>query len=236
MSRYRKIDTRTMNDEKYRDLSDDGKLVFLTLLIHPNMTALGAMRGTVPGLSAEMGWSPERFREAFGEALSKAMAEHDEKASTIALPNFLRYNQPESPNVVKAWSAALDMIPEGRLKTLTIQRAKEFLKGKTKAFVEALPKAFVEALPKPMPYQEQEQEQEQEPKKTGRDDERLVQAPSRKTFTDEFPVDPPETPDEGLAWLVRMGVPRDQQQPCLHRLMRGVLLMSEIAHFRRVPA
>ncbi len=164
MSRYRKIDVRMWNDAKFRSLSDDGKLAFLFVLTHPNMTALGAMRATVPGLAAELGWLPERLSKAFSEALSNGMAEHDEKAAAVALPNFLKYNQPESPNVVKAWAAALDLIPEGALKSLTIQRAKAFLEGKTRAFSEALPDVFAKALPKPMPYQEQEPEQEQEPK------------------------------------------------------------------------
>ncbi|MGO4643242.1 hypothetical protein AB4Z43_32960 [Mesorhizobium sp. 2RAF45] len=180
MSRYRKIDTRIWNDEKFRGLSDEGKLAFFFILTHPNMTALGAMRATLPGLAAELEWPPEGFRQAFGEALSKGMAEHDEKGSVIALPNFLKYNQPESPNVVKAWAACLDLIPEGDLKTLTIQRAKAFLKGKTKAFTEALPKAFAEALAKPMPNQEQEQEQEQEPNSDGSGGERLTPTPARE--------------------------------------------------------
>ncbi|MET4634994.1 hypothetical protein [Kaistia defluvii] len=163
MSRYRKIDTRIWNDEKFCGLSDAGQLAFIFVLTHPSMTALGAMRATIPGLAAEKGWTTEAFAEAFGEALEKGMIEHEEKARCVALPNFLKYNPPESPNVVKAWAASLDLIPEGRLKTLTIQRAKGFLQGKTKAFAEALPVSFTEASPKPMPNQEQEPEQEPKP-------------------------------------------------------------------------
>ena len=148
MARYRKIDPRIWNDEKFRGMSDNGKLVFLFLLTHPHMTALGAMRATIAGLAEELGWTAEAFREAFGEALQKGMAEHDQKACLIAIPNFIRYNSPESPNVVKAWVGALDLLPECELKNRTIARAK--------AFAKALPEAFA----KGMPYQEQEQEQE----------------------------------------------------------------------------
>lgn len=158
MARYRKIDPRIWNDEKFRALSDNGKLVFLMLLTHPQMTAIGAMRATMPGLAAELGWELEAFREAFREAFAKGMAEHDEKACLIALPKFVRYNAPESPNVVKAWDSALDLLPECSLKNLVIQRAKAFAEGLSKAFAEALPEAFAKA----MPYQEQEQEQEQD--------------------------------------------------------------------------
>lgn len=158
MSRYRKVDPRIWNDEKFRGMSNNGKLVFFMLLTHPHMTAIGAMRATVPGLAAEMGWAEKAFREAFGEALSKGMAKHDEGACFLALPRFLKYNPPESPNVVKAWASALDLLPECQLKIKVIQDAKAFAEAFGKAFGEALPEAFAKA----MPYQEQEQEQEQE--------------------------------------------------------------------------
>lgn len=154
MSRYRKVDPRIWNDQKFREMSDAGKLVFFMLLTHPNMTAIGAMRATLAGLAEEMGWEPEAFREAFREAFDKGMAEHDQKACLIALPNFLKYNPPESPNVVKAWVNALDLLPECDLKTRVIARAKDFTEGLTEAFREAYRKT--------MPNQEQEQEQEQE--------------------------------------------------------------------------
>ena len=57
MSRYRKIDPRIWNDKKFRSLSDRAKLLFFMLLTHPSMTALGAMRATLPGLASEMGWT-----------------------------------------------------------------------------------------------------------------------------------------------------------------------------------
>lgn len=150
MARYRKVDPRIWNDEKFRLLSDNAKLVFFFLLTHPHMTALGAMRASIPGLAAELGWIIEAFREAFGEALSKGMVKHDVKASFVWLPHFLRYNGPESPNVIKSWSASLDLLPECT--------QKHELLCAVKAFAEALPEAFA----KSMPNQEQEQEQERE--------------------------------------------------------------------------
>ncbi|MDO9002830.1 MAG: hypothetical protein Q7V20_05195 [Aquabacterium sp.] len=158
MARYRKIDPRIWNDAKFRELGDNGKLVFFMLLTHPNMTALGAMRATLAGLAEELGWQPEAFRKAFLDVLSKGMAEHDSKACLVALPNFLKYNPPESPNVVKAWLSALDLLPECGLKTRVIAGAGDFAKGLTHGFTEALPEVFA----KTMPIQEQEQEQEQE--------------------------------------------------------------------------
>lgn len=164
MARYRKVDPRIWNDAKFRGLSDNAKLVFFMLLTHPSMTALGAMRATVAGLAAEMGWTTEAFGEAFQEVIAKGMAEHDPKACFVGLPNFIRYNEPESPNVVKAWVGALDLLPECEQRSLTVTRAVAFAEAKGKAFAEALPEDFREARPKTMPNQEQEQEQEQEKK------------------------------------------------------------------------
>ncbi len=155
MARYRKIDPRIWNDAKFSELSDNGKLVFFMLLTHPNMTSLGAMRGTIEGLAAEMHWTTEAFREAFREALSKGMAEHDAKACFVSLPSFIKYNQPESPNVVKAWVGALDLLPECDLKNRVVARARDFAEAMPKGFG----KAFAEAFAKNMPNQEQEPEQ-----------------------------------------------------------------------------
>lgn len=156
MARYRKVSTRIWNDAAFREFSDAGKLCFLFILTHPSMTALGGMRATLSGLAEELGWSPEAFREAFLEALSKGMVKHDEKASMIFLPKFIRHNPPESPNVVKSWDGHLEMLPECELQVECVQCAYDFVKGLGKAFAEALPEAFRKAMPNPEPEPEPE--------------------------------------------------------------------------------
>ncbi len=171
-------------------MSDSGKLAFLFLLTHPHMTALGAMRATVAGLAEELGWDAEGFRKAFHEALQKGMAEHDAKACLIALPNFIRYNSPESPNVVKAWVGSLDMLPECPLKNRTISRAKDFAEALPEAFAKALPEAFAKGIP----YQEQEQEQKPEQEKTpSSPDEGHLQCPVNR-IVDAFHRFMPDNP------------------------------------------
>jgi hypothetical protein len=156
MARYRKIDSRIWNDEKFRTLGDDAKLVFLFVLTHPHLTSLGAMRANEAGLAHELGWTFERFQKGFGEPFRKGLFWYDESVSFLALTNFLKYNPPENPNVVKSWEKSLDLIPECDLKIKLLIRVK--------AYVETLPEGFIEGLPEPfrkgMPNQEQEQEQE----------------------------------------------------------------------------
>jgi uncharacterized phage protein (TIGR02220 family) len=160
MGRYRKIDTRTWNDQKFNELSDYGKLVFFLLLTHPHLTPIGAMRASLPGLASEIQWPIEKLKNALKESFAKSMVRYDEAASFMWLPNFLKYNQPESPNVVKSWEGYLDNLPECPLKNLLIQHVNAFVKSLSFTFQEALPKAFV----KGMPNQEQEHKQEQDKK------------------------------------------------------------------------
>lgn len=144
MSRYRKVEIRIWNDEKFRSFSDREKLAFLYLLTHPNMTALGAMRNTPQGLAAELGWLTEEFVNAFEKALRHGMVLYDHEASLMALPNFLKYNKPESPNVVKAWASAVDLLPECDLKLKVIDCARKTAKGMSEGFQQAFASRFDE--------------------------------------------------------------------------------------------
>jgi hypothetical protein len=188
MARYRKIDPRIWNDAKFSALSDQAKLLFFMLLTHPNMTAIGAMRGTAPGLAAELKWAPEAFAEALREVLSKGMAEYDERACLIALPKFIQYNQPESPNVVKAWAGALDLLPECDLKNRVVVRAKEYAEALKDGFSKALPEAFAKSMPIQEQEPEQEQEQEEKTLSAGADDSPGDQDHDGQQVTRTIPV------------------------------------------------
>ena len=102
MRHYRKIDTRILFDQKFNQLSSEAKLVFLHLLIHPDLTSLGAMRASIPGIAYELRWEVEQLRSVMEVLRRQGMVSTDEKASFIWFPNFLKHNPPESPNVVKS--------------------------------------------------------------------------------------------------------------------------------------
>jgi len=113
-------------------------------------------------MAEELDWEIEAFDEAFLEVFREGMAEADFKARVVWLPNALKHNRPESPNVVRSWGAEWDLIPECELKWKCYYRLKSDIYN---ICGEAFGKAFEEALAKPcpkaMPNQEQEQEQEQ---------------------------------------------------------------------------
>src|SRR5215467_1100046 len=161
-------------DEKFRQLSDDAKLIFFFVLTHPNMTCLGAMRGTVGGLADELAWKPARFQRALSQLTALGIVVHEAAAAFLWLPNFVRHNEPESPNSVKyAWARALELIPECQGKRDLVARCGAYLATKSSefrrslgdalrhTFPEAFPEGLQDAIGQPSDIQEQEPEQEQ---------------------------------------------------------------------------
>lgn len=170
MARYRKIDPRIWNDEKFASLSHEGQRAFLFILTHPSMTSLGAFRATKEGIEAELGIDPKGFAKPFQELLSKGLIKYDESCFLVFAPNFLKYNQPENPNVVKGWAGCLDLLPECPLLAEVLQRAKSCASANSKTFkafsealgrvTETLSERYAKQLSKGLAIQEQEQEQE----------------------------------------------------------------------------
>lgn len=142
MSHYRKVETFIWNDKKFNTLSSDGKLLFLFLLTHPNLTMLGAMRASSMGLAGELQWSYEQLEKALGELLLKEMVNYEYGASLIWLPNFLKYNPPDSPNIVKSWESALSYLPECKLKDVLMRDAEKCVKQLGLSFQSVLSKRF----------------------------------------------------------------------------------------------
>jgi hypothetical protein len=166
MARYRKIDPRIHNDAKFKALSERGKLLLFTILTHPHMTALGAMRATEAGLCEEMALGAsgkdadcpagcaagcasdcpagraagvfESYRQAFQSLMKIGLIKFDPANACLVIPKFLKYNPPESPSVVMAWNTAGDLIPECALRDELIENTIKFLQGYGKlSFLEA---------------------------------------------------------------------------------------------------
>ncbi|MFZ4539844.1 hypothetical protein [Propionivibrio sp.] len=148
MAHYRKIDVGVWNDSAFMSLKPLGKLAFFMLITHPNMTSLGAMRATVPGLASELGVSTKDFVEVF----DKGMALVDEKTHCVFVPNFVKYQSAESINVVKSWAKQLQFIPEGILKDKAVASVIAFLEGKALAFRDAFRDAYLVAYPQGKAY------------------------------------------------------------------------------------
>jgi hypothetical protein len=191
MGRYRKIETKIWSDKKFKQLSTlqpCGQGLWLFLLTAPQT-------GPVPGLfhagraslAEELGWNKDDFDKAFSELENQGLVKADFNAKLVWLPNAIKYNLPESPNVIKSWANELEQLPECDLLFEAIETIRTSIKnigedviGKAlpKASPKPLPKSLGKPSPKPLgkpspkpsgkalpkasPNQEQEQEQEQE--------------------------------------------------------------------------
>lgn len=170
MPRYRKIDPRIWNDSKFSSLSHEAQRMFFFVLTHPSMTALGAFRISKAGMADELGLDSKGFAKPFQELLSKGLVMYDESAFLVFAKNFLKYNAPENPNVIKGWSGAIDLLPECPLLVTVLQTAKASAAATdagSKAFdsnlgrvLETLSKRYSKPFAKGLANQEQEQEQE----------------------------------------------------------------------------
>ena len=158
--RYRTLDVRIWGDSKFQLLSSlkpSGQALFLYLLTNPNTTSLpGLYRAGAAGMAEELGWLLEDFMQAFDEVSAQGLVMADFVARVVFIPNAVKYNKPQSPNVVSSWAQHWDEIPECELKRIALNRLEGFIDGMSEAFRQALRKAFG----KTNGNQEQDQEQE----------------------------------------------------------------------------
>lgn len=167
MSRYRKIEVKTWSDEKFRELSPllpSGQALWFFLLTGPHTGPIpGMFRAGRAAMAEELGWPQEDFDKAFQEAFQLGMVKADFKARFVWLPNAIKHNKPESPNVVKSWGREFDLLPECELKAEAFEELKAFIFGLGEAYAKAFREVFANYLKKAslkaMPNQEQEQEQ-----------------------------------------------------------------------------
>ncbi|MGQ3002503.1 MAG: hypothetical protein ACT6UH_22360 [Hydrogenophaga sp.] len=185
--RYRKVEVRTWGDAKFRALSPIppcGQGLWLFLITGPHTGPIpGLFRAGRAAMAEELGWELDAFDEAFGEAFRQGMVEADFKARVMWVPNAIKHNKPESPNVVKSWAAEFNLIPECELKWSAFEslKASIYALGESygKAFDETFSKPSGKPLPKTSPNQEQEQEQEQEKKPSASSPAKLPTCPTQ---------------------------------------------------------
>ena len=160
--RYRTIDVRIWGDEKFRSLSalkPSGQGLFLYLLTNPNTNPIpGLYRAGAAAMSEELGWRLEVFKECFQEALEQGLVKADFNARLVFIPNAIKFNKPQSPNVVISWAASWDELPECELKNEAYHILKDFLKGLGDTYL----KAFCKAIRKASRIQEHEHDHDQE--------------------------------------------------------------------------
>lgn len=149
---YRRVDIRMEGDAKYRALSGpqpNGKSLWERLLYGSHTLSLPGLSVAGEAQLAEgLGWSLKGFREAFRELSSKGMAKADWQARVVWVPNAIKYNPPDNPNVVKSWGKLFDMIPECDLKAEAHESLKAFIVAMGEGFAKGFREGFGERYAK----------------------------------------------------------------------------------------
>jgi hypothetical protein len=152
MSRYKKIAVQMWGDLKFRSLSPpppNGRDCWIHLLTNRENTSIpGVYHAYKEGLARDLEWPLKDYLKVFEEVYAKGMVKVDWEVGFIFIPNAIRHNQPESPNVIKGWKKHWLELPECPLKAEAYQHLKGFLiafkKDNKKGFLEA----FEEVIPK----------------------------------------------------------------------------------------
>lgn len=151
--RYRTVHCAIWFDDWFPRLNDDAKLVVFHLLTTPFSTPFGLYRASVEALAVELGWHPDKYRDAISDAFSGGFGSYDEVVHVVWIKRHLLYNFPNGPNQAKAWGNAFAELPACGLKTSFIQTVKAILDDTrnniSNAMKSAIANAFIYGTPYP---------------------------------------------------------------------------------------
>lgn len=141
--RYRNIHCLIWNDDKFPFSSDDCKLIFFHILTTPLSSSFGLYKASIGALADEMRWNIQRYTKGFREGLLKGYFLYDDKYYVLFIPNFLKYNPPHNPNVLRSWANTFNEIPQCSLKEQFYQSLKAFLESFDESFRDVFGKSFI---------------------------------------------------------------------------------------------
>lgn len=144
--RYRKVSTRIWADERFRRLSPlppSGQALWLWLLTGPMTRQVpGLFRAGLAAMEDELGWTRDCLCAAMNELEAQGMLKFDQDARVVWLPNALKHNPPDNPNVVAGWQEELLAIPECALKVEALQSLRAQIAQNGDAWSDAMDQAL----------------------------------------------------------------------------------------------
>jgi hypothetical protein len=138
MSLYRRVSIRIWGDERFMALSrpkPNAQTLFFYLLTGPHT-------GPIPGLfmageaqlAEALSWPPLALRARLLELSTGGLVIFDAASRMMYLPNSLKHNAPNNPNMVVSWRAAFADLPDCELVRTAFQDFKRFLEPFDKPF------------------------------------------------------------------------------------------------------
>ncbi len=127
--RYQKIEVVIWNDEKFINLSQEARYLFLYILTSPHSNALGIYVLPKAYICEDLKWSAKQLGKPFSELLSKEIILYDETTRLVFIKNHLRHNPLENENQTKAAIKIIKELPKSPLiKGLSEGLGKQFHK------------------------------------------------------------------------------------------------------------
>lgn len=112
MREYGVVFTSFWNHKKMRPLSEDGRVAALYLLTSPHSNSIGSYLLPDGYAVDDLQWTRERVSEALGELSQKGFAKRFADGRHIAVCDFIEWNEPENPNVLKAMVKQFNQLPD----------------------------------------------------------------------------------------------------------------------------
>ena len=143
-AKYRKVDPRVWNDEKFRQLSPDDKLVALYCLTCDQTNRIGLFVFSVGKAAEDIGLAPDDFTGRFDRVCETLSWRWDRVSRTLYFPMWWKYNAPDNGKHMLGCLQDLHDIPRS-----------PFLQAfcdNTQWFKPPVLAAFEKGMPYPMPY------------------------------------------------------------------------------------
>lgn len=98
MARYRKIDPRIWNDDKFRMMSHIDQLAWLYILTGPDSNRIGLYQFSVARAAEDIGIDTASVRRSLDVITKFGLAYYDDQSRLIFIPKWLEYNEPSGAN------------------------------------------------------------------------------------------------------------------------------------------
>jgi hypothetical protein len=160
MREYGQVQVAFWTHPDIQGLSDQAKVLALYLLTCSHSNSLGCYRLPEGYILEDLRWDSKTVSKRFHELENNAFCFRDEKTSWILMPNFLRWNTPQNPNVSKGIERIFDSVPT------SFKQYRNLLES-LKKFGTRLSEPFrnrLETVSESYLYKEPEPEPEPEPK------------------------------------------------------------------------
>lgn len=171
-AKYKKIDPRMWNDEKFRSLDNTDKLIAI-YVITTQSNRIGLFVFSVLQACEDLEIDTETFRQRFQNVVSALKWRWDAPSRVLFLPSWWKYNSPDNPNTMKGCLDDTHDLPQTNLLSEFCDNTKYIEKKHVNVW-----RTFVKKN-RNVTHQEHKQEQEQEHEQ---EQEGLRARPQRPTF------------------------------------------------------